>query len=283
MTTRRFAEVDVFAAVPCGGNPLAVVLDSGGLDDATMRAFAHWTHLSETTFLSAPGDPRADYRVRIFTATRELPFAGHPTLGSAHAWLAAGGVPKRAGVVVQECGVGLVEVRHDPAQLAFAAPPLQRDGPVAPGLAARIVRGLRVEPAKVRAVQWVDNGPGWIGVLLDSAHSVLALAVDRNALRGLDVGVIGAHPDGDPADFEVRAFFTDGELIEDPVTGSLNASLAQWLTGAGLAPPRYCVRQGTAVGADGRVAIERHGDTVWVGGACTTRISGTLQLQGRRT
>jgi PhzF family phenazine biosynthesis protein len=278
MQSRRFRQVDVFASAPYRGNPVAVVVDGEGLDDALMKAFTRWTNLSEATFILPPRDTRADYRLRIFTAARELPFAGHPTLGSAHAWLEAGGVPASEGRVVQECEAGLIDVRRDGERLAFAAPPLRREGPVAAELAGRIVRGLRVDPDWVRAMRWVDNGPGWVGVLLDSARHVLDLDVDRGLLHGLDVGVIGAHPKGGPADFEARAFFTGDGVLEDPVTGSLNASLAQWLIGEGLAPSCYRVRQGTAIGRAGLVDIAKDGARIWVGGACVTCIAGNVQL-----
>ncbi len=278
MTPRRFRQVDVFASAPYRGNPVAVVIDGDGVGDAEMAAFSRWTNLSETTFVLPPRDPRADYRLRIFSGARELPFAGHPTLGSAHAWLEAGGAPHDAGRVVQECEAGLIEIRRTDARLAFAAPPLVREGPVAPDLSERIVRGLGVDPRQVRAMQWVDNGPGWIGVLLDSAQRVLELRIDRAALHGLAVGVIGAHPQHGPADYEVRAFFTGDDVFEDPVTGSLNASLAQWLTGSGIAPPRYRVRQGTAIGRAGIVRVERDGDRIWVGGTCITCIEGVVHL-----
>ncbi|MGH8216668.1 MAG: PhzF family phenazine biosynthesis protein, partial [Rhodanobacteraceae bacterium] len=219
MAFRRFRQVDVFGSAAYRGNPVAVVIDGEGLDDAAMAAFTCWTNLSEATFVLPPRDPRADYRVRIFTAGRELPFAGHPTLGTAHAWLEAGGVPAAADALVQECGAGLIDIRQRDGRLAFAAPPLRRDGPLATALADRIMRGLRVAPETVRAMQWVDNGPGWIGVLLDCARSVLELDVDKTVLAGLDVGVIGAHPEDGPADFEVRAFFTGDGVLEDPVTG----------------------------------------------------------------
>ena len=278
MRLRRFRQVDVFASTPYRGNPVAVVLDGDGLDDATMAAFTRWTNLSEATFVLPPRVPRADYRLRIFTASRELPFAGHPTLGSAHAWLEAGGKPAVGDMLVQECGAGLVDLRLDEGSMAFAAPPLLHAGPVAADLAERIVRGLRVDPARVRAMQWVDNGPGWIGVLLDSAQSVLELEIDRNVLEGLDVGVIGPHLGDGPADFEVRAFFSGGGVFEDPVTGSLNASLAQWLIGSGIAPPRYRARQGTAMGRAGVVDIAQDGGRIWVGGMCTTCIEGSVRL-----
>ncbi|HET9819395.1 MAG TPA: PhzF family phenazine biosynthesis protein [Rhodanobacteraceae bacterium] len=278
MQSRRFRQVDVFASAPYRGNPVAVVVDGEGLDDAQMMAFTRWTNLSEATFILPPCDARADYRLRIFTAARELPFAGHPTVGSAHAWLEAGGVPASEDTVVQECGAGLITIRRDGEWLAFAAPPLRREGPVSADLAGRIVRGLRMDPGWVRAIRWVDNGPGWIGVLLDSACHVLDLEIDRGLLHGLDVGVIGAHPEVGPADFEVRAFFTGDEVFEDPVTGSLNASLAQWLIGEGIAPPRYRVRQGTTIGRAGIVDIAKDGARIWVGGACVTCIAGSVQL-----
>lgn len=278
MRSRRFRQIDVFASAPYRGNPVAVVIDGDGLGDEQMATFARWTNLSEATFIFPPRDPRADYRLRIFTAARELPFAGHPTLGSAHAWLEAGNVPASKGVLVQECAAGLIEIRREGENLAFAAPSLKRDGPVAEDLAGRIVRGLRVDPRQVHALQWVDNGPGWIGVLLDSARSVLELDIDRDVLNGLDVGVIGAHPGGDPADFEVRSFFTGDGVFEDPVTGSLNASLAQWLIGNGTAPSRYRARQGTAIGRAGIVDIEQDGDRIWVGGACLTCIEGNVRI-----
>lgn len=278
MQLRRFRQVDVFSAVPYRGNPVAVVLDGGDLDDAAMAAFTRWTNLSEATFILPPRDPRADYRLRIFCASRELPFAGHPTLGSAYAWLEAGGKPKDSSGLVQECGAGLIDIRRDSERLAFAAPPLQREGPVDTALAERILRGLRVDKTKVRAMQWVDNGPGWIGVLLDSAQSVLGIEVDATVLNGLDVGVIGPYPHGGPADFEVRAFFTGSGVAEDPVTGSLNASLAQWLIGNGIAPPHYRARQGTALGRNGIIHVEQVDGRIWIGGACTTCIKGSVRL-----
>jgi PhzF family phenazine biosynthesis protein len=278
MQPRRFRQVDVFASAPYRGNPVAVVIDADDVDDAQMAVFTRWTNLSEATFILPPRNPRADYRLRIFTGARELPFAGHPTLGSAHAWLEAGGAPAATDRLVQECDAGLIEIRRDGERLAFAAPPLKREGPVAADLADRIIRALRVDPRRVRGVQWADNGPGWVGVLLDSAQDVLDLKLDRAALRGFDVGVIGPHPAGGPADFEVRAFFTGDDVFEDPVTGSLNASLAQWLIGASIAPRRYRARQGTAMGREGIVEIEQDAEGIWVGGACTTCIEGVVRL-----
>ncbi|HET6632438.1 MAG TPA: PhzF family phenazine biosynthesis protein [Rhodanobacteraceae bacterium] len=278
MQARRFRQVDVFAAEPYRGNAVAVVLDAEGLGTEAMLAFTRWTNLSEAAFILPPDDARADYRLRIFTAAGELPFAGHPTLGSAHAWLAAGGRPANEAVLVQECGAGLVEIRREGNRLAFAAPPLRRQGAVAEPLAGRVVGALRLDRQRVRAVQWVDNGPGWIGVLVDSAATVLALEVDRALMHGLAVGVIGPHDEGGPADFEVRGFFTGSDVFEDPVTGSLNASLAQWLMEEGLAPPRYRVRQGTVLGRNGLVELQREGDRIWVGGACIGCIEGTVRL-----
>jgi PhzF family phenazine biosynthesis protein len=274
---RRFDQLDVFTAEALRGNPLAVVHDAAGLDDARMAAFARWTNLSETTFLLPPTDAAADYRVRIFTPGGELPFAGHPTLGSCHAWLAAGGRPRQDGVVVQQCGVGLVKVRRDGARLAFAAPPLRRSGPLDAALLHQIRDALGLHENDVRAHQWVDNGPGWCAVLLDSAERVLALRPDWPRLGELMLGVVGPHPAGAEAQFELRAFVGDGDY-EDPVTGSLNASVAQWLIGAKLAPPRYVAAQGAALRRAGRVHITREGDTVWVGGDVSACIHGEVDL-----
>jgi PhzF family phenazine biosynthesis protein len=274
---RRFDQLDVFTAEALRGNPLAVVHNAVGLDDARMAAFARWTNLSETTFLLPPTDAQADYRVRIFTPGGELPFAGHPTLGSCHAWLAAGGRPRRDGVVVQQCGVGLVKVRRDGARLAFAAPPLRRSGPLEAALLQQIRDALGLHENEVRAHQWVDNGPGWCAVLLDSAERVLALRPDWARLGTLKLGVVGPHPAGAEAQFELRAFIGDGGY-EDPVTGSLNASVAQWLIGANLAPPRYVAAQGAALQRAGRVHISREGDTVWVGGDVSACIHGEVDL-----
>ncbi len=279
MTGRPFSQVDVFAATALVGNPVAVVHSAEGLSDDTMAAFARWTNLSETTFLLPPTDERADYRLRIFTPGGELPFAGHPTLGSAHAWLQAGGEPAQEGRLVQECGVGLVEVRREAGGLAFAAPALLRSGPVEDEVLAQVRESLGIPATDILATAWVDNGPGWVGVQLASAEAVLALEPDFSRMRGLEVGVIGAHAEGGPADFEVRAFCPDFSVPEDPVTGSLNAGLAVWLTGSGQAPPSYTVRQGTAMGRRGDVRISTDDDgTIWVGGACRTLISGHLKL-----
>jgi PhzF family phenazine biosynthesis protein len=269
---RPFAQVDVFTTTPYRGNPVAVILDGDGLSDDDMQRIASWTNLSETTFVLPPTG-EADYRVRIFTPSVELPFAGHPTLGTCHAWLKAGGSP-RGDVVVQECKAGLIPIRRG-ERLAFAAPPLVRDGPVDEELVARIAEMLRIERAGILDAEWVDNGPGWVGVLLGSAEAVLALkpgAVD------VDLGVVGPHAEGAETAFEVRAFYpTHGSTGEDPVTGSLNASLAGWLLRTGRATSPYVASQGTALGRAGRVHIERDDDgTIWVGGGTVTCVSGQI-------
>jgi PhzF family phenazine biosynthesis protein len=274
---RRFDQLDVFTAEALRGNPLAVVHDAMGVDDARMAAFARWTNLSETTFLLPPTDAGADYRVRIFTPGGELPFAGHPTLGSCHAWLAAGGQPRQHGVVVQQCGVGLVSVRRDGARLAFAAPPLRRSGPLDTALLQQIRAALGLDEAAVRGHQWVDNGPGWCAVLLDSATRVLAVKPDWPRLGTLKLGVVGPHPAGSETQFELRALIGGGNY-EDPVTGSLNASVAQWLIGAGLAPKHYGASQGAALQRAGRVHIASEGDAVWVGGDVSACIHGEVAL-----
>lgn len=278
----RFHQLDVFTAVPLKGNPLAVVHAAQGLGENTMAAFARWTNLSETTFLLPPTQPGADYRVRIFTPGGELPFAGHPTLGSCWAWLAAGGQPRQPGMVVQECGVGLVRVRRDaahPQRLAFAAPPLRRTGPLADELLQRIAAGLGLAREDVLHHQWVDNGPGWCAVMLKSAAQVLAVRPDWAVLGDVKLGLVGAQPAGHAALFEVRAFVPSLGVAEDPVTGSLNAGLAQWLIGAGLAGPAYLAVQGTALGRDGRVFVQRDeaGD-IWVGGDVAGCIEGEVAL-----
>lgn len=274
---RHFRQVDVFSAEPLLGNPVAVVHDAEGLSDEQMQAFARWTNLSETTFLFAPTDPAADYRVRIFTATSELPFAGHPTLGTAHAWLEAGGVPAGEGVV-QECGVGLVQLRRTDGRLAFKAPGLIRSGPVEPALAADIAVALGVGRDEILDIAWADNGPGWVGVRLASADVVLGLAPDFAAMP-VDVGVIGPYPEGSECAVEVRAFCPHAAgTTEDPVTGSLNASLAQWLAG-GVLPASYTASQGTVLGRRGRVHIETdEAGSIWVGGDTLTTILGTAAL-----
>jgi PhzF family phenazine biosynthesis protein len=280
-TRHRFHQLDVFSAVALKGNPLAVVHAAAGLDDATMAAFARWTNLSETTFVLPPRDARADYHVRIFTPGGELPFAGHPTLGSCWAWLAAGGRAKRAGVVVQECGVGLVEIKRDGTRLAFAAPPLRRSGPVEAELLARIVAALGVPARDVLHHQWVDNGPGWCALMLASGAQVLGVRPDWAALGDVKLGLVGAQPAGSDTLFEVRAFVPGLGVPEDPVTGSLNAGLAMWLIGAGLAPSRYVAAQGAALGRAGRVHVAQEGGTggpIWIGGDVVCCIEGEVSL-----
>ncbi|MHC8318633.1 PhzF family phenazine biosynthesis protein [Pseudomonas sp. LB3P31] len=275
-----FKQVDVFSRTPLKGNPLAVVLAADELSDERMAAFAAWTNLSETTFILQPQDPRADYRVRIFTTLKELPFAGHPTLGTCHAWLEAGGQPKGE-EVIQECGVGLVRIRRQGAELAFLAPPLIRTGPVEPELVERVRLGLGLEPGAIVRSQWVDNGADWLAVMLEDRQQVLDLQPDHAQMLGLAVGVVAPwHPerDGDAAQFEVRAFISGDGMPEDPATGSLNAGLAQWLLKEGLAPSSYVVSQGVTMGRAGRIQVEQVGDEIWVGGPVVTCISGTLRL-----
>ena len=285
--TRRFTQVDVFTNTPYAGNALAVVLDGEGLGTDEMERFARWTDLAETTFLLPPEDPEADYRVRIFTSAAqtapttgspyELPFAGHPTLGSCHAWLQAGGTPKRHGVVVQECGAGLVSVRQTADGLAFAAPPLVRSGPVEEDVVEHIAEVLGIERGEIVDAAWADNGPGWVAVLLPSADAVLAL---RPGPVDMEIGVVGPYPQGAPCAFEVRAFAAkDGATLEDPVTGSLNASLAQWLLGSGRATAPYVASQGTARDRSGRVHVSRDADgSIWVGGGVVGCITGEVEL-----
>lgn len=277
MSAHRFTQLDVFTPTALKGNPLAVVHDAAGLSDAQMTAFARWTNLSETTFLLPPTAPGADYHVRIFTPDRELPFAGHPTLGSCHAWLAAGGVARNADEVVQQCGVGLVRIRRDGSRLAFAAPPLRRHGAVDEATLAQIARSLRIPRDAIRASNWVDNGPGWVAVMLASRDEVLALKPDFAAMGALELGVVAPWPGGE-ADVEVRAFVPTLGVQEDPVTGSLNAGLAQWLIGAGLVPPRYVASQGTALGRAGRVYVEQRGSDIWIGGDSVAVVAGQVTL-----
>ena len=274
---RPFQQVDVFTAEPYAGNPVAVVLDGEGLTTEQMQRFAHWTNLSETTFVLPPSVADADYRLRIFTPVAELPFAGHPTLGTCHAWLSVDGRPSTDEVVVQECGAGLVPVRETAGGLAFAAPPLLRSGPVEESLVRHIASVLGIDRSEIVDAEWADNGPGWVAVLLASADAVLAL---RPGLVDVEVGVVGPYPEGSPQAFEVRAFFpTDGSTTEDPVTGSLNASLAQWLLRTGRASVPYTASQGTVLGRRGRVHVSRDPEgTVWVGGSTVTCVVGEVEL-----
>ncbi len=275
---RGIQYVDVFTTVPYLGNPVAVVLDSDGLSTEDMQRFARWTGLSETTFVTPATEAQADYAVRIFTPSTELPFAGHPTLGTCHAWLAAGAKSRTSEVVVQECGVGLVEIRRTADGLAFKAPPLRRSGTPDEPLVQRVASALNIARADIRAAEWVDNGPPWVAVLLDDADAVLAL---RPGSAGeLYVGAVGPYPPGSSAAFEVRGFFPkDGGTAEDPVTGSLNAALAQWLLRTGRASAPYVVSQGTALGRAGRVHITQADDgSIWVGGGTVTCVSGQAEL-----
>jgi PhzF family phenazine biosynthesis protein len=278
MKNRPFSQIDVFTAVPYLGNPLAVVLDGSGLSTEQMQSFTDWTNLSEATFVLPPTQPDADYAVRIFCPGRELPFAGHPTLGSCHAWLQMGGVPKGRDVV-QECGVGLVKIQRLGTRLSFAAPPLRRGGPLDEVDVQLIAKGLGLDRSDILHHAWCDNGPQWRGVMLASAEQVLALKPDAELLQGLDIGVVAPRTTGD-AQFEVRAFFPGNNgLTEDPVTGSLNAAMGQWLIGAGLAPDSYVVSQGTCLGRAGRVHMQRdEQNQVWVGGESVTCIEGSVLL-----
>ena len=307
MKQRLFKQVDVFTDTPYFGNPLAVVLGGSGLGDDAMQRFARWTNLSETTFLLPPTDASADYRVRIFTPGGELPFAGHPTLGSCHSWLQAGGQPKNAEFIMQECGVGLVKIRREAGtqRLAFAAPALKRSTP-SPELLTQVAAALGVQPAQILAAQTLDNGPVWLGLLLDSPEAVLQLVPDHRALEqlGVDVGVAAIYPPEDAPpliaranrearafdtapkatlsaapDLEVRAFTTDSGINEDPATGSLNASLAQWLMAEGRMPARYLASQGVCLGRAGQVDLARDAQgQVWVGGDSVTCIDGQVTL-----
>lgn len=275
-----FKQLDVFSEASLKGNPLAVVLGADGLGDERMAAFANWTNLSETTFVLAPQHPEADYRVRIFTTSTELPFAGHPTLGSCHAWLEAGGVPKGQ-EIVQECGVGLVRVRRSEYGLAFLAPPLLKSGPLELEVRERVRKGLGLAAEAIVQAQWVDNGAGWLAMMLKDRQQVLTLKPDYQQLQDLAVGVVAPwNPavDGTDAQFEVRGFIAGDGMPEDPATGSLNAGLAQWMLGKQLAPSSYVVSQGVTMGRAGRIHVEQIGDEVWIGGAVVTCINGSLTL-----
>jgi len=274
---RAFAQVDVFTTEPGLGNPLAVVLDGTGLSTDEMQRFARWTNLSETTFLLPSTDASADYRVRIFHPEAELPFAGHPTLGSCHAWLEAGGTPRDPGRIVQECGTGLVDVRREGDVLSFAAPPLLRSGPVDEADILAIADGLGITRVAILDAAWADNGPGWAAILLASAEDVLAI---RPRLVPFDIGIVGPYPDGSPVALELRAVWPQhGATVEDPVTGSLNASVAQWLISTGRILAPYTASQGSAIGRAGRVLITQDADgTVWTGGRSVTMVRGTVSL-----
>jgi PhzF family phenazine biosynthesis protein len=275
---RPISYVDVFTATPYRGNPVAVVQDADGLTTDQMQELARWTNLSETTFLLPPTEPGADYRVRIFTPAAELPFAGHPTLGTCHTWLAAGGAPASADHTVQECGAGLIRIRRtEGGRLAFETPPLLRSGPVDEPLVVQAAAVLGIERSAVLDAEWVDNGPGWLALLLGSVDEVLAV---RPGFIDQDVGVVGPYPPGSPTAFELRAFFPVGNtMVEDPVTGSLNASVAQWLTRTGRASTPYIASQGTVLGRAGRVHIEQDAEgAIWVGGNAVTCVEGQISI-----
>jgi PhzF family phenazine biosynthesis protein len=279
-TARGFSQVDVFASGGFAGNPVAVIHDAEGITTEQMLEITAWTNLSEATFLLPPTMPEADYRVRIFCPGRELPFAGHPTLGTCAAWLAAGGTPRRPDRIVQECGAGLVPVRRGGDRLAFAAPPLIHSGPVDDALLDHRLEALSLTRSDIVEAAWVDNGPGWMGLLLHSAESVLAVRPPPGPVAGLDIGLAGLHPPDAEYALEVRAFFGDGTgaVREDPVTGSLNASLAQWLTASGRLEPPYVARQGTALGRSGRVFVDAADGELWIGGATTVTITGEITV-----
>lgn len=278
--TRSFAQVDVFSARPYLGNPVAVVLDGAGLSDEQMKRVARWTNLSETTFVFPPTTTAADYRLRIFTPDGgELPFAGHPTLGSAHAWLEAGGVARTDGRIVQECAAGLIDVRRGGDELSFAAPPLLRTGDLDDGYLGAIVAAFGIDRADVVAHQWVDNGPGWAVVRLSTAQEVIALEPDLSVIPDGMVGAIGAHPPGSAFDFEMRTFCPREGITEDPVCGSMNASVGQWLTGIGAVTGRYRVTQGTRLGRAGEITVTPEADgTIWVSGATNTLFRGSALI-----
>ncbi len=275
---RPHTQVDVFGATPGTGNPLGVVHEAAGLDDAPLASFSRWTNLSEVTYLYPPTQPEADYRVRIFAGTRELPFAGHPTLGPAFAWLAAGGRPARADEVVQECGAGLVRVRVDGDRLSFAAPPRTRTGPLSDAILDRALGFLGLQIDDVVDHEWGVNGPDWAMLRLRDDAAVRAVRPGGADALGFDVGVVGLAPAGSPFAYEVRAFIPEPTVIEDPVTGSLNAAAAQWLRGAGVVPPEYLAVQGSQLGAAGEIHVRDDGTDVWIGGRVATLVSGQVAL-----
>jgi PhzF family phenazine biosynthesis protein len=278
MTQRRFMQLDVFASTPFSGNPLAVVLDGTGLSTDEMQRITDWTNLSEATFLLPPTDQSADYRVRIFCPGRELPFAGHPTLGSCAAWLAGGGIPGRSNRIVQECGAGLIAIRRDGDRLAFAAPPITRSGPVDPSLLMQRLDRLGLDASDIIDSAWIDNGPGWMGILLESADAVLDVELPTGPVPDFDVGLLGLHPGGSECALEVRGLFSDGtgRVREDPVTGSLNASAAQWLLESGRLAAPYIAAQGQVLGRRGRVYVDAGDGEVWIGGRSVVTIDGVI-------
>jgi PhzF family phenazine biosynthesis protein len=279
---RSLRYVDVFTDAPFGGNPVAVVLDGEGLDDDSMLRVARWTNLSETTFVLPPTQAGADYQVRILTPAGELPFAGHPTLGTCHAWLEAGGQPAQDDVVVQQCAAGLVQLQRNANRLAFAAPPLVRSGPVDPEIVSTALAAVDVPPSSLVEATWADNGPGWIAFLVDSVDAVRAARAGRlpAGYERVKIGLVAHHPTGARAAIEVRAFFPqDGILNEDPVTGSLNASVAQWLLGSARLTAPYVASQGAALGRSGEIHVSQDPDgTVWIGGGTRTLINGSIEI-----
>jgi len=278
MSTFQLSQVNVFSTDPLGGNPVAVIHGAKGLSDERMFALARWTNLSETTFLLPPTNPLADYQLRIFSPGGELPFAGHPTLGSCHAWLCAGGKPKNSDVVIQQCKAGLVNIRKHNSLLEFAAPPLIRSGLLDDDTLLKICTALNLAPSDIVQHQWVDNGPGWCAVMLGSAQQVLDIKPNWAALAPLNLGVVGPYDSNPEANLEVRAFVGSGGY-EDPVTGSLNASLAQWLMGAGLIKAPYIAAQGTILQREGRVHLSKdNNDEIWVGGHVVEVISGEISV-----
>lgn len=281
--SKPFRQVDVFGHTPFSGNPVAVVADADDLTDDQMKAVSRWTNLSECTFLLAPASPEADYRLRIFSLDHELPFAGHPTLGSARAWLDLGGSPQNSGEIIQECGMGLVRLRHSGDRLAFQAPPLRRSGPVDPTYREQLRRTLRLSEDQMLDAEWTDNGPGWVTVLVDSTETLYGITPDPEVIEGPELKHIGAAaltPQGAETALEVRGFFCDdtGAFREDPVTGSLNASTAQWLTSSERISAPYTAGQGSALQRDGRIHIDADDQGLWVGGSTAVAVSGTINL-----
>jgi len=273
-----FHQLDVFSNEPLFGNPLAVVHEANDLSESQMVQFANWTNLSESTFLLNPTNELADYKLRIFTPSSELAFAGHPTLGSCYAWLNRGGVPKNKDIIIQECGVGLIKIRRNGERLSFLAPKLLKTGPLDQTTLNTISKGIGISVEDIAHHQWVDNGAGWCAVMLKTASQVLAIKPNVEYLKTLKLGVIGPHPTDHEHDFEVRAFVIPFGIHEDPVTGSLNAGIATWLINSGLSKDSYSVSQGTALGRKGKIYIETINNEIWVGGEVVNCIEGEVRL-----
>ena len=273
-----FHQLDVFSNEPLFGNPLAVVHAANDLSESQMVQFANWTNLSESTFLLNPTNELADYKLRIFTPSSELAFAGHPTLGSCYAWLNRGGVPKNKDIIIQECGVGLIKIRRNGERLSFLAPKLLKTGPLDQTTLNTISKGIGIPVEDIAHHQWVDNGAGWCAVMLKTASQVLAIKPNVEYLKTLKLGVIGPHPTDHEHDFEVRAFVIPFGIHEDPVTGSLNAGIATWLINSGLSKDSYSVSQGTALGRKGKIYIEAINNEIWVGGEVVNCIEGEVRL-----